>query len=169
MNQETLLKTLLDARLRLSAGMWPVLRDTHAIEDIFQVTLLRAVHEAESFQDEEHAIAWARVTARRLAIDHLRKHQVRARVIDESSLDLLDAELDRRGDSALAERLDALKSCVEKLPPRSRRIVDLRYHRRRAGQEIADLLEMTVDAVYQALRRIHLALRDCVERCLENA
>lgn len=166
MTQEMVLKTLLDARLRLCAGLWTVLRDTHAIDDIFQMVLLRAVKQADSLNDEEHVMAWARVTARNLAIDHLRKHQTQMRVLDDQTLDLLDAELDRRGDEELAERLDALKNCVEKLPPRSRRLVDLRYHERRAGREMADLLEMSVDAVYQALRRVHLALRQCVEQQL---
>ncbi len=168
MDQESLLKTLLDGRLRLCTGLWPVLRDTHAIEDIFQTVLIRAVKEADSLKDEEHAMAWARVTARRLAIDHVRKHQSRMLVLDDRTLDLLDAELDRRGDDVLAERLDALKSCVEKLPPRSRRVVDLRYRERRAGKEMADLLQMSVDAVYQALRRVHVALRECVEQRLRS-
>jgi RNA polymerase sigma-70 factor (ECF subfamily) len=169
LDQESVLKTLLDARLRLCTGLWPILRDTHSIEDIFQVVLLRAVKEADSLRDEQHALAWARVTARRLALDHLRKHRTQFKVLDEATLDLLDAQLDRRRSDEMAERLDALKACVEKLPPRSRRIVDLRYHERRGGQEMADLLQMTVDAVYQALRRVHLALRECVERQLGSA
>jgi len=169
MIQDALLKTLLDARLRLCAGLWPVLRDTHAVEDIFQVTLLRAVAEAGNLRDEDHALAWARVTARRLAIDHLRKHQARMVVLDEQTLDLLDAELDQRGDDVIAERMDALKRCVEKLPERSRRLVDLRYHENRAGQAIADEMRLSLDALYQAMRRVHLALRQCVENQLRHS
>ncbi len=169
MTQESLLKTLLDARLRLCAGLWPVVRDTHAVEDIFQVTLLRAVGEAPNLRDADHALAWARVTARNLAIDHLRKHSGRMVTLDAATLDLLEAELDQRGDEMLAARMDALKRCVEKLPERSRRLVDLRYHENRGGQEVADTMRMALDAMYQAMRRVHLALRECVKRQLEQA
>jgi RNA polymerase sigma-70 factor (ECF subfamily) len=169
MTQEDLLKTLLDARLRLCAGLWPVLHDTHAVEDIFQVTLLRAVKEAETLRDADHALAWARVTARNLAIDHLRKHGSRVVLLDEAALDALDAELDERGTEALEARMDALKRCVEKLPERSRRLVNLRYHENRSGQQVAEAMGVKLDAMYQAMRRVHLALRDCVERQLREA
>jgi len=169
MTQDDLLKTLLDARLRLCAGLWPVLRDTHAVEDVFQVTLLRAVDAAETLRDADHALAWARVTARRLAIDHLRKHQRRTVALDEEVLDLLNAELDRRGDEAIAERLDALKLCVEGLPERSRRLVTLRYHENLPGQEAAEAMHLSLNALYQAMRRVHLALRRCVERQLQRS
>ena len=168
MTQDSLLKALLDARLRLCAGLWPVLRDSHAVEDIFQVTLLRAVNEAPNLRDAEHALAWSRVTARHLAIDHLRKHQARMAALDDPILNLLEAELDRRGDEQLAARMDALKHCVERLPEKSRRLVDLRYHENRNGAAIAGDLGMNLDAMYQALRRVHLALRQCVERQLQN-
>ena len=168
MTQEAIVKTLLEARLRLCAGLWAVLRDTHAIEDIFQVTVLRAVSGAESLRDENHALAWARTTARNLAIDHIRKHSSRMTVLDDDVLDLLDAEMDHTDAGALAARLDALKNCVEKLPPRSRSLVEMRYHEKCAGETMARRMKLSLDAVYQALRRVHLALRQCVEKELQR-
>jgi RNA polymerase sigma-70 factor (ECF subfamily) len=90
-------------------------------------------------------------------------------LLDEAALDALDAELDQRGDEALAARLDALKHCVECLPERSRRLVDLRYHENRDGQQVAETMGLKLDAMYQAMRRVHLALRECVERRLREA
>ncbi len=168
MDADQTLSILLDARLRLCAGLWPILRDTHAIEDIYQVTLLRAVKEAEKLRDDGHVIAWARVTARNLAIDHLRKHQKRMVMLDEQTLDLIDADLDAFGEENLAAQMDALKSCIEKLPERSRHLVDLRYHENLPGKSMADALGMSVDAVYQAIHRIHLSLKKCMERQLHH-
>ena len=42
--------------------------------------------------------------------------------------------------------------------------IDMRYHQGVACGEIAQRLKSTVDAVYQALRRIHVALKECVEQ-----
>lgn len=169
MNQDDLLKTLLDARLRLCAGLWPVLPDAHTVEDIYQMTLVRAVHDADKLRDAEHAVAWARVTARNLAIDHIRKHRSRVAVLDEGVIELLEAELDRRGDEALVAKINALKHCVEKLPRRSRNLVNLRYDENRDGRSIAEQLGVSLDALYQAMRRVHVALRGCVEKQLKTS
>ncbi len=168
MNQESTVKALLVARLRLCAGLWPVLRDTHVIEDIFQTTVMRAVVEAEKLRDEDHVIAWARTTARNLAVDHIRRTSSRMTVLDEAVLDILDADASGESDEALAARLDALKGCVEKLPARARALVEMRYHEGRVGAEMGRLLRLSLDAVYQALRRVHLALRECVEKALQH-
>ncbi len=42
MNEEVLVKTLLDSRVRLIAGAAVVLRDLHQAEDVFQEVLVRA-------------------------------------------------------------------------------------------------------------------------------
>ena len=61
MTEELLVKTLLDARPRLVAGAFAVVRDGHLAEDVFQEMLLRALRMRESFSDEGGLLAWARV------------------------------------------------------------------------------------------------------------
>ena len=57
MTEELLVKTLLDARPRVVAGAFAVVRDAHAAEDVFQEVLLRALRMRESFSDEGGVLA----------------------------------------------------------------------------------------------------------------
>jgi len=163
MTNEEVVKSLLKARIRLAAIVWPLLRDAHTASDIFQEMMLKAVANVEKFQCEDHLLNWARVTARHLAIDHIRKESKFAS-LQVDLLEVFENDLLGVSDDDLEGQLDALMKCVERLPDRSRRIVDLRYHQGVACGEIAERLKSTVDAVYQALRRIHVALKECVEQ-----
>lgn len=66
------------------------------------------------------------------------------------------------GDGYLA----ALRDCVEQLPMRSRRLVELGYDDELGRAAIARELGMKADGVKTALRRLRDGLRQCVERRL---
>ncbi len=66
----------------------------------------------------------------------------------------------------LNERLIALETCIEKLPPRDRQLVALRYDSQLAVQDIAQRRNKSPNSVSHALFRIRAALADCVERTL---
>jgi RNA polymerase sigma-70 factor (ECF subfamily) len=62
------------------------------------------------------------------------------------------------------ERLDALRACVEQLPPRSRALLDACYREQRGRDELARAFAMRPDGIKTALRRLRDGLRACVER-----
>lgn len=66
-------------------------------------------------------------------------------------------------------RADALRSCIEALPPRGRALLERTYvdgvGRRGSGGEFG----LVADGVKTALRRLRAALRTCVERRLGGA
>jgi RNA polymerase sigma-70 factor (ECF subfamily) len=61
-------------------------------------------------------------------------------------------------------RLHHLNHCLEKLTAEQRGIVDAYYSRRERIEAIATATRRSVDAVYKALQRIRLLLRQCIER-----
>lgn len=60
----------------------------------------------------------------------------------------------------------ALKRCLEKLPDKSRSLVDLHYFGGATTVEIADSMTVKADAVRQALCRLRGQLRTCIETAL---
>lgn len=64
------------------------------------------------------------------------------------------------------DRLRALKGCLEKLPARSRQLLDWYYAAPLNSAEIADRLGMKAVAVRQALCRLREQLRRCIEGAL---
>jgi RNA polymerase sigma-70 factor (ECF subfamily) len=165
MTEELLVKTLLEARPRLVAGALAVVRNVHLAEDVFQEVLLRALRMRGSFSDAGGLLAWARVSARNLGIDHVRRAGRLGEILSELALDALEARLEETGD-AQRRRMAAMRACVEKLPEKSRALLRMRYDEGRKGGELARLLQRSEAAVYKALSRLHLALRKCIDEDL---
>ena len=165
MTEELLVKTLLDARPRLVAGAFAVVRDVHSAEDVFQEVLLRALRMRESFSDEGGVLAWARVTARNLGIDQVRRAGRLDEILSELALDALDARLEETADSQ-RQRVEAMRVCLEKLPDESRLLLRMRYDEGRKAAELARLLRRNETAIYKALSRLHQALRQCIKQRL---
>ncbi len=67
------------------------------------------------------------------------------------------------------ERRRLLKECVQKLPERQRRLVELRYTDGASVKGIASLLGRSVDAISMTLFRARQNLTDCVERLQAGA
>ena len=168
MTEELLVKTLLDARPRVVAGAFAVVRDGHLAEDVFQEVLLRALRMRESFSDAGGVLAWARVSARNLGIDHVRRSGRMGEILSELALDALDARLEEIGD-AQRQRAEAMRGCMEKLPEESRALLRMRYDEGCKGEELVRLLRRSEAAIYKALSRLHQALRKCInERLAEE-
>lgn len=165
MTEELLVKTLLDARPRLVAGSIAVVRDACLAEDIFQEVLLRALRMRESFSDPDGVLAWARVSARNLGIDHVRRAGRLGAILGELALDALDIRLEETSD-AHRYRAEAMRVCMERLPEESRTLLRMRYDEGRNGAELAQLLRRSEAAIYKALSRLHLALRTCINQRL---
>ena len=64
------------------------------------------------------------------------------------------------------DRLSALLTCLEELPPRARELIRLRYYGEHGPQEIAGLLRRSVAGVNAALVKARDLLRGCVRRKL---
>ena len=81
-------------------------------------------------------------------------------------LELMDEQWLERDGSSAGPDLEHLQSCLTKLTPYARQVVDLRYGQGLTTQKVADVLQKKVEAVYKALVRIHTALEECVRRRL---
>jgi RNA polymerase sigma-70 factor (ECF subfamily) len=160
MTEERLVKTLLDARPRLTAATLAVLRDPHRAEDAFQEVLVKALRMRQSFADEAGLLAWTRVSMRNLAIDWIRRAGRLETILSELALDSVADHLESDAEAA-PPKLAALRRCVSELPEESRRLLRLRYDEGRSGRDLAALLRRSEDAVYKALSRLHAALRKC--------
>jgi RNA polymerase sigma-70 factor, ECF subfamily len=68
------------------------------------------------------------------------------------------------GDGDGDERLDALRACVDALPPRSRALLDGAYREQHGRDELARRFALRPDGVKTALRRLRDGLRACIER-----
>jgi RNA polymerase sigma-70 factor (ECF subfamily) len=106
-------------------------------------------------------VAWVLWLAKSRIIDHYRRRSRDRAVLSEPLLDALAAALAARP-ADISARAAALERCLEKLPPKSRRLVDLRYTDDHSMDAIAAAIGSTAGAVRVMLHRIRSVLADCI-------
>ncbi len=163
--QNDIVRTLLGARARLSAGFYLVLRDVHLVEDVFQEVMVKALAQTDLFTNEAQLLSWARAVGRNAGLNLVRKLSRVSVGLPDELLDLMEQETEADAGSG---REEALAHCVKRLPPAARELLDLRYFHSLPCKEVAARTGTGLDAVYQKLSRLHFSLRECVERQLST-
>jgi len=92
LSEHEVLQTLMQARVRISAAAWLMVRNTHAAEDIFQNVAVKALTRDLSFDGRSALLSWAFITARREGIDWLRRHRRETSGLDPEIMELLEQE-----------------------------------------------------------------------------
>jgi RNA polymerase sigma-70 factor, ECF subfamily len=134
-------------------------------DEVFQETSLILWQKFDQYRPDTDFRAWACRIAYYKVLN-LRDRQYRSpRLFSPRFLDLVSEELVVMSD-VLDARTEALLLCRDKLSRRDRDLLD-RFHREGAtAKEVARWAGRNVHYVYRAIRRIHDALFDCIQRAL---
>jgi RNA polymerase sigma-70 factor (ECF subfamily) len=132
-------------------------------KDILQETNLVLWRKASDFDLNTSFKAWAFRIAYFQTLAHLKQEKRKGwMVLDDELVEAVAAEAPARLDD-LEERQDALKGCLEKLPPNDLKILTAYYEERLKLEEIAERLGRSQGALKQVLFRVRRALRRCIE------
>jgi len=66
------------------------------------------------------------------------------------------------------EEIGVLRTCLQKLPEKSRELVELYYYNDIGTPEIAEQINMKVDTVCRALSRVREKLRECIQQSMNQ-
>ena len=169
-------------RRELTAYAYRMLGSTHEAEDAVQDTLLRAWRSYDGFEGRAALRSWLYRITTNVCLDALNGRERRARPMDlqparSADTPLPDALPEDRwlqpipdgrvlpedGDPAeVAIERDTIRlafvAALQHLPPKQRAVLILREVLRWKADEVADLLETTVQSVNSALQRARAAL-----------
>ncbi len=149
---------LLAARVapRVMALAARLLGDRAEAEDVTQETMLRLWKAAPKWRPGEAKVStWAYRVGRNLCIDRLRKH----RPVDLDAIPEPPSDAPSAAATLLeADRARALDRALSRLPERQRAAVTLRHLEGLANPEIAEVLEISVEAVESLTARGKRAL-----------
>ena len=157
-------------RQQLMSFIYGLVRNPQISEDIFQETWLKLANSTQQGTVIERPVQWCRKVAKNLVLQHWRQQAHSKIVVDSSLLEFLDyVELafDENPADRLTERQQALNSCVEALPEKSKRLLALKYEEGFSLEKIAQAVEQSSAAVIKALLRLRQALAGCVEKKLK--
>jgi RNA polymerase sigma-70 factor (ECF subfamily) len=158
------LKRFLTCQDDLRAVIGSMLRDRHLREDVFQDVAVVLWRKFDEYDPSRPFGAWARGIAVRKVLQTYDKSRRLPIAFAPETIDVLLRAFDEAEEPDRAAEEQALRRCVEKLPEKSRRLLELRYEKTLKLHEIAERIASTLDAVHKALSRMREALRRCVAR-----
>jgi RNA polymerase sigma-70 factor (ECF subfamily) len=151
----------------LYAYVFACVRSHHDAEDILQNVSVVVIESLAQLRDEAGFLPWAREIARRCALAYCRKNR-RVQTLDPELVQRLAEAADAlERDCPEGAQREALLTCLERLPPRSRELLVRRYDGASGdASDLAARFGRSVQAVYAQIKRLKAVLRDCVSRRL---
>lgn len=151
----------------LRAWLLGVVPDPALADDLVQETFLTVIRKFEEFQPDSNFRAWMFTIARFKLLEACRHHAARAVTLEPAAMELLIGD-QSEVPAHPEDRLNCLSACLEKLPLRSREVIELRYFSGLRPPYIAARMSWTLNSVNVALSRARAMLRDCIEGSLPS-
>jgi RNA polymerase sigma factor (sigma-70 family) len=132
-------------------------------EDLMMVTFAKAFHRLHQYTPQFAFSTWLFKIATNNCIDFLRKKRIKAMSIDQGiatdegdymEFNIRDTDgLNPEEEMQKQQRMILLRGVVEKLKPRYRRLIEMRYYQELAYEEIATELDLPLGTVKAQLFR----------------
>ncbi len=153
---------LTEAQSALYGSIHTMMAGASDVADVLQETNRVLWQKMAQYDTTRPFLPWALRVAHFEVLAH-RKRQSRDRLVfDDSLLGEIADEYERQ--SAGAGGLQALELCLQKLPLTQRTLVESRYMRGEAVNDIATREGKAANAVSALLYRIRQLLADCIDR-----
>lgn len=163
-----LVQVLTRHQLMITAYARAITGDAHLAEDVYQeVAVILAQDPTRIPLAEDEVAVWLRAVTRRKALETGRQARRTPRLA-EDVLELVGEQFEPGVSDATATLREAMASCLGTLPQDQRSIIDGRYRDDLTCESIAERVGRSVQGVYAVLKRVRVALQDCVERRLSS-
>ena len=163
---EEFIRQLTAAQSSLWAYVFSLLPDHAGAQDVLQQTNLTLWRKADDFQPGSSFFAWASKAAYFHVLTYRRGMRRDRLVFNDDVFAYLAERQAERLAEAPSEQVTALRGCLEKLPPHSRRLLECRYAPGASVKNLAEADGRSTAALSQVLYRIREALLSCIERSL---
>ena len=164
-NREELTVYWTQAQPIVSAFISSVVQSFQDAEDVLQMTAITLAKKYDQYDQSRPFVAWAIGIAKYEVLTYRRQKAKDQHVFDDAVVDQITQAYQETA-SELNGLGDALRKCLKEVKGRSRKMLELRYIRELKPTRIGRQLGMTTNAVFVALHRIRIALRECIERRL---
>jgi RNA polymerase sigma-70 factor, ECF subfamily len=147
----------------ISAYLTANVIDAHHAEDLVQEVAQVVAEKFDEYDRKRSFTSWTLGIARNRLLKYYRTRSRDRLVLSEAALTQLGGALERVEFEAEDRRI-ALRTCLERIEGRRRRVLEMRYGENVKVQEIAQQLGMSSDGVSVMLHRIRSALHVCIEK-----
>lgn len=155
--------SITENRSKILAMIVTMVQDFELAEDLFQETVLEILKSEAHFDPTRSFPAWACGIAKNVVRRYWReKKKAPQSGVSELLADLAEAAVETDTEIWRQERI-ALRRCLQKVPPRMRRLLMLRYGHNFRGRELAERTTYRQGAIRTTLARLRRELRVCIQ------
>lgn len=153
-----------------------MIKDKEQVNDLVQEAFVKAFDNLNTYSTNYAFSTWLYRIATNHTIDYLRKKKLKTLSIDEP-VKTRDGEMQMQLEDESAgtdrniirkQRQDMVQEAIEDLPPKYRKVIEMRHMEEKSYQEIADVLDLplgTVKAhIFRARELLYKALKDKREK-----
>lgn len=165
---ESFIRSFTQSQRGLYLYLLPLLGHPGDADEVLQETNLVIWAKWQQFEEGTNFLAWARAIARLEVFRFRRSRHHKLTLLEEGLLD----QVSRRAEVISDEvdlRQEALAECMDKLRPKDRELIRLRYAPGSNGDKVAKKLGRPANSVYQSLSRIRRVLLECVQHRIAEA
>ena len=126
-----------------------MIRNREQVEDLTQEAFIKAFSSLKSFNEEYAFSTWLYKIATNNCIDYIRKRKLQMYSIDKpiEAKELPDDTYRADKDIISGQRALLLRSAIEQLPEKYRRVIELRHTEEKSYEEIAKALDLPIGTV----------------------
>lgn len=165
LKREEFAQCWLKAEPSISAYVFAAVAGFHDAEDVVQRIAQELARRFDEYDSARPFTGWALWIAKSRVIDFYRTQGRNQIVFSNDLLEQLSDTILQQADSR-DRRREALETCLDGLPAKSRRLLDLRYVDDLSAEDMAKSVGSTAGSVRVLLTRARSALSDCVQRRL---
>jgi RNA polymerase sigma-70 factor, ECF subfamily len=145
--------------------IYTLVPDPDQAQDVYQESVLTLWEKFDEYRADEPFLPWAYRFAYFKVLAQRKNNRLQPTLLDDDVLEIL-AEEQVQEDERLEAQLRILSGCLEKLPQKERRLLQVRYDGRATVAQIAQETGSLAETLYRVLHRVRKKLLHCIERRL---
>jgi RNA polymerase sigma-70 factor (ECF subfamily) len=161
-DHKNFLKVFLKHQDELRAFINALERQVSAREDLFQEVSLTLMKNFENYDQDLPFNRWAKGVARNVLLNHWKKVGRSKVLFNEEVMEIISESFEKVEKESSSHQ-KALGVCFEKLPEKSREVLNHKYRDNMSVEEIADKYNGKFEAIKKMLFRLRSKLRHCIE------
>lgn len=139
-----------------------MVRDPATADDVFQETSMVLWREFDKYDKSRSFTAWGRGIASHKVLKAYAKRHRNTVALSPEAIEAVAVAFDQQEADMEEERI-ALRSCYERIPEHTRKLIALRYGDEHLSiAQLAERVSRSHEAVHKALVRIRAALAKCI-------
>lgn len=158
MNLEDFKQQVLPLKNKLFRFAIRLVENKEEAEDIVQEVLIKLWNRREKLDEYRSIEALAMVTTRNLCLDKLKRSKITAEKMQDLKYDITETQAEQKKD--LSDIILRIHKIIQTLPEQQRSIIQLRDIEGYEFEVIAELLDMTENAVRVNLSRARKKIRE---------